>query len=165
MAEKARKAEAIEKDLLKEGIDIKKLSEAIETYSLPRNGKFTDYQVKTANINGKEVKFVVLITDDGSMISMGQVQRTGHFGEKDKAVLKKIEKEGEWKDKHYLSGKAVNPTLLGNQAKVLETMLDKKFKAVEKEGYVIPFEGNSTDENEVRENLTLKTFYQIKLEE
>jgi len=147
------------------GISENKLEKAIVISSLPKKGKFVGFEGVIASINGKEVKYLAMVADDGSKISVNTLQVLAHLGGKDEIKLRKVEKEGSIMNGKYTisSVKAVNPNLSGDQSKVIEKLMNKEFETEIKQGYVIPFGKNTTDTDTTLAIADTKDFYKINL--
>lgn len=141
------------------GIKDTKLDKAIETYSLPEDGTFTEVEL----IEG-EFPHIRLITDSGNKISLSGLQAMSHFGSTETVVLEKITKErSPLKGKVYIKGTLLNPHLSGDQSEVAFRLKGKSFKAVPVSGVILPYVKQGYTETEAKKKMTTKTFYKVEI--
>lgn len=146
------------------GIGDNKLEKAIVISSLPAKGKFVGFEGVTATIDGKEVKYLAMVANDGSKISLNTLQVLAHLGAKSEIKLRKVEKEGTMKGKYAITTvKAVNPNLSGDQSKIIEKLMDKDFETEIVKGYLVPFGKNTSKEETTLAVVDTKDFYKVTI--
>ena len=142
------------------GIKDSKLENAVEFYSLPKNGTFKQPILKQDE-NGI-MSHIAIDTESGEIISMSGLQRFGFFGSLEDAKQNiSLNSKGNYTLKNVST---CNPKLQGNQAKIAFDLKGKKFRTVEKVGYILPYkEDGYSNEEEAQNSLSPKTFYEVAL--
>ena len=159
--EKSEFVKKIEREATEAGVNSNRLMDAIVVNSLPKSGKFVGYSLEQPLIEGKKRPYLALVCESGEKCSLNTLQAVVHIGSKEDVILKKVEKEGEFKGKFVISGQSLNPHLSGNQAEVIERLMNKSFEVETKQAYVIPFNKVCKDEAKTREALVTKTYYKV----
>ena len=161
--EKSEFVKKIEKEASDAGVNSNRLMDAMVVNSLPKSGKFIGYTLEQPLIDGKKRPYLALVCESGEKCSLNTIQAVVHTGSKEDVVLKKVEKEGEFKGKFVISGQSLNPHLSGNQAEIIERLMNKSFEVELKQAYVIPFNKVCKDEAKTREALVTKTYYKVTI--
>ena len=161
--EKSEFVKKIEREATEAGVNSNRLMDAIVVNSLPKSGKFVGYSLEQPLIEGKKRPYLALVCESGEKCSLNTLQAVVHIGSKEDVILKKVEKEGEFKGKFVISGQSLNPHLSGNQAEVIERLMNKSFEVETKQAYVIPFNKVCKDEAKTREALVTKTYYKVTI--
>ena len=161
--EKSEFVKKIEKEASEAGVNSNRLMDAMVVNSLPKTGKFVGYSLEQPLIDGKKRPYLAIVCESGEKCSLNTIQAVVHIGSKEDVILKKVEKDGEFKGKFVISGQPLNPHLSGNQAEIIERLIDKSFEVEPKQAYIIPFNKVCKDEAKTREALVTKTYYKVTI--
>jgi hypothetical protein len=142
----AKTAEEIKKMGEDNGVSEGKFRDS-NLYDLPLSGEFVDFEVHKNEIDGNEVSYYVMkildkngVEHEYPVSSMQRMLNTDIANAKEGEIAK-IGGTSAYKDYFKLLGaKPINPTLMGNQAKVIEMLLTaKEYNAQEVNGFVCTF--------------------------
>jgi len=125
-------------------------------YSLPLKGTFTDWGIHKNKILGSIAHYNVMIAKDKEgkkyeySVSAIQKMLNRTIKKASKGILTRIGGDSKWKDHFKLEGaKPINPDFMGDQSKIIESLLDKNFEIEEITGFTAKF----TDKEEEQEVL------------
>ena len=162
--------EALETSAKDAGVKDKVLGKAVDTANMPTEGVFMDIEIASPNT---EFAHLRLNLSDGSSISCGRLRGSAHFG-----TIANVEtivgKKEHTKKSVFLKTTTINSQLPANHAKLAWFLKGKKFKAVEKTGYVSPFKTNDKNEavfypntaqgiESLKGTLVPKKFWEVKI--